>query len=756
MLKSLWSGVSGLQAHQVAMDVEGDNISNVNTVGFKYSRTDFASMLSLTKQAATAPQGDLGGQNDLGIGLGTSVHSTTRVFMQGSMQSTDINTDVALQGDGFFILSGDGGDSQAYSRAGDFTFDANGSLVDNNGYVVQGWVKEIKSGDDSCEDDALLTRVDTTGPIGNIQIDPGLVLPSKKSSEVSLRANLNTGDSVEQMDCIRPLDSDSATVADSSNPGFAYQYDSSGDVIQKSEDFGVLFNDTGNAFNLSDGQGVWASYKTATSAQSGVIAAGANTFQFALNGVDIDITVNQTTSAANATALVAALNNYSDQTGVSATVVGGTQVQLTNLNDDTVAKVKNIIIEPHSGGGASYIGALSDTASVVTAFRYEYNSTAADSAGATTASYGYVSGNNGSKFKTTEDLRRMMQTDANRVKNSDLTNAAYQYGLAPYDIDGSGTMDAGEASVKVTVNSNGRFEIQNEEDNDGTSEPITIAVTNYSDSVAVSTNVLFGNTFSALNTSLAEGTTSTASTTKINAATHTSSIDVFDSLGAKHTLTITFRKNDINQWIWSAKIPEPGLIVGHPDSRDNVYEGGTVTFNSDGSLKGYNPPTLQINPNNGAKAPQLIKLEFGSSNSFDGVTSLDDESSTNNISQNGYAAGNLIGIRIDSTGTMLGSFDNGKSVGLAKLGVATFANEAGLHSEGGNLFTVSANSGDPTIGTASTGSRGDIASSMLEMSNVDLSRSLTNLIVVQRGFQANSKTITTSDQMLNTLLQLKQ
>ncbi|WP_457595335.1 flagellar hook-basal body complex protein, partial [Hydrogenimonas sp.] len=134
----------------------------------------------------------------------------------------------------------------------------------------------------------------------------------------------------------------------------------------------------------------------------------------------------------------------------------------------------------------------------------------------------------------------------------------------------------------------------------------------------------------------------------------------------------------------------------------------------------------------------------------------DSESATAGISQDGFPGGDLVGIRIDQSGTLIGSFSNGRSFGLAQIAMAKFANNEGLMSDGGNIFIQSANSGDPIIGKANSGGRGFINSSSLEMSNVDLSRSLTQLIVVQRGFQANSKTITTSDQMLQTLLQLKQ
>ncbi len=718
MLKSLWSGVTGLQAHQIAMDVESNNISNVNTVGFKYSRANFADLMSQTKRIATAPQGDLGGQNDLSIGLGTSINSTTKIFLQGSMQSTDKNTDLALQGDGFFVLSPDGGVTQRYSRSGDFVFDANGSLVDNNGYIVQGWTKEIRNSDEDCASEDTFTKVDSTGPVSGIQIDPGLVLPAKKSSQITLRANLSAGDTVEQFDCARQLDSDGTNnVTTSANQ----QYDSNGKIIEVSEDMGVLFNSSGEAFNLSSGQGIWISYKTSqVDMDITALAAGSIT----LNGTSF------TYDGSGVANLIDTINTKTTDTGIEASLytTGGVQyLRLTNDNDyDT--RPRNIIL------GANTTGAVaSDTTTMITAFKYEYTTTDVS----VTDVYD-TNPNNARSFKTTEDIRALMQRDANMVKDS---ASVYPTG----------------ASVKVTLNNKGQFEIENGDDGDATSEDLKMAISAISDST-VSRNELFTTTMEALGTAglISEGGSVNATSDNINAAIHAASTDVFDSLGTKHTVRMEFRKTSASEWTFRVVVPEPGKLVGAPTNKSNVFEDGVIKFNSDGSLSGFSPPSIQYDPNNGAKAPQLIRLSMGTPGYFDGLTSVDQKSSTGNIAQNGYASGDLLGLRVDSTGTVLGSFSNGKTVALAQVAVAKFANNAGLLSEGGNLFSVSANSGDPIIGTAGSGGRADVAASMLEMSNVDLSRSLTQLIVVQRGFQANSKTVTTSDQMLNTLLQLKQ
>ena len=196
--------------------------------------------------------------------------------------------------------------------------------------------------------------------------------------------------------------------------------------------------------------------------------------------------------------------------------------------------------------------------------------------------------------------------------------------------------------------------------------------------------------------------------------------------------------------------------MGAKAPNTNRLEGGLISFNNDGSISGANPNSITFASANGSAGDQTIELDFGDGNAFNGLTSFDSQSATSGVSQDGYTGGDLVGIRIDQSGTLIGSFTNGRSFGLAQLATAKFTNNQGLMSDGSNIFSQSANSGDPIIGEASTGGRGFVQSSALEGSNVDLSRSLTNLIIIQRGFQANSKTITTSDQLLNTLLQLKQ
>jgi len=719
MLKSLYSGVSGLQSHQVAMDVESNNIANVNTTGFKYSRANFSDLLAQTKSIATAPQGQLGGKNPVQVGLGSSVSSTTKIFSQGSIQNTDKNTDVAIQGDGFFIISPDGGNTYKYTRSGDFKFDAAGNFVDNNGFIVQGWTRDQDTG-----------KVDSTAPIQDINIPPGLTTPAQPTSEVVLKANLNSGPLVESYSPAYRVDS--APTGDPA-PGAV---DANGNPVP-SGDLGVLFNDTGEAFSLQVNQGVWIQFRDSEH-ESDAVHDGTNDaddtdeyINFTLDNGDtekVSFTFIAGNSAEqNAAIEAAAINAKSNITGVTATV-DGDKVILTNNNDDGNAS-HNIRIGDVSSEADTGLTANTD---YITAYRYQYDPTGAST----------VAGSD-KTFTTMADLREAMEKEARHVG----------------DGDGDGIED--ENNIKIIVNEQGKFEVTNPGGSEDGDYAINLQVTGMTaDSVAgggITENTRFTTNMQALNAVLPVAGAGKAYSQSFNAATHSSSIDIFDSLGSKHTLKMDYRKTSVDTatgstWSMVLSVPEPATIDTVAPLNEKT---GSVRFNNDGSLSTYSPTSVSFTANNGSSPNQQVNLSFGTSNEFDGMTSFDSRSTTSGISQDGFTGGDLVGIRIDQSGTLVGSFSNGRSFGLAQISMAKFTNNEGLSVDGGNVYNQTANSGDPIIGTAATAGRGFIQSAALEASNVDLSKSLTNLIIIQRGYQANGKTITTSDQLLETLIGLK-
>ncbi len=778
MLKSLFAGVSGLQSHQIAMDVESNNIANVNTIGFKYSRANFSDLLSQTSQIATAPQGDLGGKNAVQVGLGTTISSMTRIHSQGSVQNTDKNTDVAIQGDGFFIVSGDSGKTLKYTRSGDFKFDAVGNFVDNNGYVVQGWLRDKETG-----------KVDSTAPITQINIPPGLTTPAKATTQVALKANLNSGDIVQSFSAIRSLDQfrdaadlnrdgilddkdslstpsalyDNLPYADGdanattnpdrineNSPSHIFTNDK-GKIIERGENFGVLVNSTGQSFNLQSGsvgdqgQGAWVGFRSANinpaaAVTVGAIAAGGIT----INGISTAGVAAAANAPAQAISISAAINAITTQTGVSAIVTGANADQIQLINDNTTTS-KNILVGGASSGNLN-LSTLTDQP--MKKFRFTDGGVnpvgwdAATGGGAVSTADTYY-------FTTSEDLREGMQQ---LLRSPDLSENA------PPSVGATVAFANDNATVKI--DSTGKFLIENP--GGANSYGLNIGIDSLVDS-GTTENVRFTQMMQALQGNLPSGSTGSRQSQDINVPIHSSSIDVFDSLGSKHTVKIDFRKDTSNpttgsSWKVMISVPEPGEInvgggaIGLPK---NILE-GQVSFTSDGALSTFTPPTITFTGNNGSSPSQNINLAVGTANAFDGLTSFDSKSVTSGISQDGFTGGDLVGIRIDQSGTLVGSFSNGRSFGLAQISMAKFANNEGLATDGGNVYLQSANSGDPIIGTAAGGGRGLIRSSALEASNVDLSRSLTQLIIIQRGFQANGKTITTSDQLLQTLIGLKQ
>ncbi|MDY2763669.1 flagellar hook-basal body complex protein [Campylobacter sp.] len=820
MMRSLWSGVSGLQSHQIAMDVEGDNIANVNTAGYKYSRANFSDLLSQTSKPATAPEGELGGKNAMQVGLGTQIISTQQIFTQGSLQTTDVWSDMAIQGEGFFVVSPDGGLTKYYTRNGAFTRDVLGNFVDSNGYIVQGWMRDEDTG-----------TIDPTVPVTNINIEPGLSMPANPTTEIKYKGNLNTGEHIgTQSAAIYSLDSnhgwfdtsgngiltadklfaptrDASTENDTTKDTLYMDSKNQVRLRERGVDMGVVYDEKGDALNLRDGQGIWVSYADAKATFAGNNNAGITVPQdgalldININGIDIRKTVQ------NLNEVVEAINNYSVQTGVKASVINGTQIQLVNSNNTgTTATAKNIKIYGNKDNKIQFNGQNADafSAAVITAYQYTYSSVG----GVATHSYDDSAVR---QFTTTEDLREAMQQDARKYINYDGSLLAYdapQQGgtrtAATKWQDNQGyTQEAynnKNDGVRVTVNAQGQFEINNpagdafnEDDynentfgqgkdkdgdviTDATVTPnttptnkntkdddkiVTIAVTALSNDI-VNTNTRMEKAFSNLNGSLSIGASTGKTSSALKMSAHSMTTEFYDSLGSKHEITVEYRKVSYSpengtEWSIMVTVPEPGVINLDPEAGayKNVVT-GNIRFGTDGSLIGYSPSTINYTANNGSAAGQTISLNFGTLGGFDGITSYDEKSNTENIAQDGYTGGTLNGLRIDQSGKIIGSFTNGHSLALAQVSMATFTNNNGLEKLGGNVWGETANSGAPVIGAASTGSRGKINASTLEMSNVDLSHAFTQLIVIQRGYQANSKTITTSDNMLNTLLQLKQ
>jgi len=461
MMRSLYSGVSGLQNHQVRMDVLGNNIANVNTTGFKKGRVNFQDMLSQTMSGAAKPTDEVGGVNPKQVGLGMLVAAIDTVHTQGSLQTTGVMTDLAIQGDGFFILQA--GEKQFYTRAGAFGLDKEGRLVNPaNGMRVQGWTARTVGG---------VTTINVATDTQDIVIPVGGKDPAAATTEVQLACN---------------LDKRTPEIP----PGAGAQ------TIQ---------------------EGTWAT-----------------------------------------------------------------------------------------------------------------------------------------SFDIYDSFGRAHKLQLNYTRVPGIAN---------------------------------RWQV----------------------AVAVDP----------------EAATPTNTTVEVGAANNRDNLFFldFDNFGALQTVSDaqgdTIAQGKLQAQV-SFSVPEANVPAGAPAFR------------------------------------QLFNLNLGEVGSYrNAVTQFAEKSSTKIITQNGYPMGYLESFKIDQSGVITGVYSNGTNRLLGQVALASFTNPAGLEKNSENTYVVSNNSGDPNVGPSGVAGKGKVLAGVLEMSNVDLAEQFTDMIVTQRGFQANSRTIQTSDQMLQELLTLK-
>lgn len=263
---------------------------------------------------------------------------------------------------------------------------------------------------------------------------------------------------------------------------------------------------------------------------------------------------------------------------------------------------------------------------------------------------------------------------------------------------------------------------------------------------------------------------------EVAASVHKTTIDIFDSKGNKHQLQLSFTRvpGTVNQWTCQATLLDlPNVSVQLDVPGANINDSNTVSliFNNEGAIIGVSdnpnepgaPSDLSNIGNLIANATftlpdgqqQAITLNLGTSGQYDGITQFASPTTTKAVDQDGYGMGYLETFVIDNQGVITGIYSNGEKLPLGQIALATFTNPEGLQKVGDNDFAQTINSGTANVSAANTAGKGALVAGALEMSNVDLSEEFTDMIVTQRGFEANSKTIQTADQMLQVIMGLK-
>ncbi|MGQ9603162.1 MAG: flagellar hook-basal body complex protein [bacterium] len=638
MIGSLYTSVSGLKGHLAALNVTGNNISNINSVGFKGGRVTFRETIVQTLRGASRPQNGMGGVSPLQIGLGMGIASIDNIPSQGVLQNTGISTDLGINGEGFFILSD--GVREYYSRVGAFAYDAEGNVINpSNGLILQGRIAD-ENGD-----------IPPGAAIQNIVLPFGRKVAARATSKVQFACNLDAS-----------ATSATASLTSAGTTGITSVY--------------------GKAANGAGGTHVITitgdNATTSSLAGSNLIKPGA------LDG-------SETLGSLGVT-------DFSDFT---VSVDGEDPISIIGLNaNSTITDLINLINSTVSGVTASLSGG-----EVVLTRDY-----AGDG--------------------TVYNITTSVAADGNITRQI--------FGSA---VGSAFVVDNGTASTLVATDV---FTPTGKSSMGAVS--LTLVTDERTGLVTGINGVGGGGIVITANRGLAAGT----ATIETAPTEHYSSIVVYDSLGVEHNLAVKFTRSPVaNMWYWGASL----------DGSEQIKGGGLgyVTFNEDGSLSSFvyegGSLALDFSPQNGADE---VRIEFdpGTPGSFDGITQFASPFSTTAKYQDGYTMGTLTSIAIDSSGIITGAFSNGVTKQIAQIVLAKFNNPAGLERIGDGLFITSSNSGIAMKGEAGKVVSASISSGALEMSNVDLAEEFVKMVVAQRGFQANARILSASDDMLTELVNL--
>ena len=610
LIQSLFTGITGLKGHQERLDVIGNNIANVNTIGYKQSQHTFSSVLAETKFLGTGSSDLLAGRSSQQIGHGSQTSQILTDFSSGGNEFTGREEDVAIQGEGFFIAKGNG--TEVYTRDGNFSLSTEQNIVlGSSGYKIQGWNAKITQTGEP--------NINTGRELEDIVLPLGTARRAKPTKEVNLSGNLsNTGD-------LALL----GTILES--PVLAG--DVSGAPITRATKLSSVFTDIevpGTFVKL---------FPNVIESTTGGATTGKISISFTKGGFPIEGTFlvgNQDISVP-------------DKAKFDGTTVGDFLNYMQNLMGLETHTDANGVIDPAFSRNADGIADNSRDAAEVSV----------DATGKIA-----ILGNVGSV------------NELGFLKFTDVTN---------------------------TTSSPNNLEFQTKQ--------------------------------------VASGDSSQRNFT------------IYDSLGAPHQIrtSMALESQDSNGSVWRYYVEGEDTTEAFSANEGNrALSTGTVTFDVNGQTTLKQPVEIKMNLQAQGKFSNLtFSIDFSKMTQFSSSGG-----SEIIVAQDGLAEGVLERYSIGADGVLTGVFSNGLTESLAQIALASFGNNNGLVSQGGNLFSRGPSSGASEVGAAATGKRGSLLSKNLESSNVELTTEFTNLIATQRAYQANARTITTSDSILQELVSL--
>lgn len=683
MMRSLYSGVSGLKGHQTRMDVVGNNIANVNTTGFKSSRVTFADTLSQTLSGAGRPSGNLGGTNPKQIGLGSGVASIDTIFTDGAVQATGKNTDLCLSGNGLFVVKK--GEETYFTRNGAFEFDTNGDFVmPGSGMKVQGYM--ANNGDLS----------NAAGTPQDIQIKVGKQMDATATTLASYTKNLQAdmaGYNISSM-VVKYADGTQETVGDY-NPEKIYK----GTITLTTDAPETIEVDDTAAFDFTTNDSL-AGRKLWTKKINSVTATD-------VGPIGIDVVSGsgpELRSGGNLSGLTSGTYSVDGTMSLSGTIVDNGVTAVGPTTDP------NSVVDITFKLGAAYGSSAGQLVTV--RIPQPQNGKFSDGDFVTFGGFKIdsIHANAGAKINCADGRKDTLPNDL------DIKSVSQEYTRMGRTEDGKIT----------TITRNGG----------GTAYRFN------------------GKEVSSLSVVASDGTTLTGllgknySTGDTFYSSLTTTVTVYDSDSRVHSIPVLFTRSSGEESTWELS------LAGGSDSYSIVEDDGTaVAVSLDKSKLVFDgkgryvsgDASLSISYTGDRKVnDQTVTLNLGGITQYAGTSTISNEG-------DGNTAGNLQSVSIDGTGVITGVYSNGVKQAEAKIAIATFNNAAGLTKTGNSLYQESNNSGKVSYDSTGT----TITSSALEMSNVDIANEFSDMIVTQRGFQSNSKIITVSDEMLETMINMK-
>lgn len=703
ILGALQSGVSALSAQSSAMGAVSDNIANMNTIGYKNNNVSFSTLV--TKQVSS---------NKYSAG-GVQPHTSQSIDTQGLLSSVSSTTSLAISGSGYFVVNSanNGSGTWAYTRAGDFLQDETGYLVNSGGYYVQAW---------------SLMPWDGNTEASTVEINGIVYMKAYKDANgetVYINDNIVDANNLQGIN----LSNIGGTATATTQISFGANLPSGSSIGDTHSVSTLIYDSLGNASNIS---------------------------------------LDYTKTAANAWGLkttipegAAAINLYTDDGLVYSSIA---QMQFTEIPSvGSTIKINDVTFEFTNGNdatGGNIAVDMSDANSVtdvLNTFLEAITDNIRDAGrfsveGDTIKVQQSVTGD-ALNFDCSGTLA-CVQSSANIDQSSGLPSGTFTLQAIDNAIKNCAYIDVTSIAEndQITIDDDITFVFA-----DGTSTDDTIYLGyDAGDSVADNVNKLAS---AIQNSGVAEPERFVASGKTLQILPSSTGEDIVIDSG------LTGNARYISGGVDSA------LTKATPITSSFTYDGvdqlgsqiAAVMFNSDGTPKEVNVENMEIFWANGAQDMTgntrlgdgvRITINMGSENVSTGLTSLSGDFTTSYINQDGATFGSYSGVTVSEDGVVTAVFSNGETRPIAIIPLAMFTNANGMEALNNNVWIATTESGNPLLTRATTGGAGEIASSSLESSTVDLATEFSNMIVVQRAYSAAGKIITTADEMLDELTRL--